>query len=154
MNQFSGFHDRLKNSIHTYWRQSTILSPRTRLGKVIMGSLYFSIPVVLGYFVVTKVVDISESTVQERFGGSNGNGNGISSSSSSSSSSNSSSEENNEFEKIGAGGWGGGVNLATSNKETQDVNRINLERFLKKQRKLKAKRERKEAQAKKSKDQQ
>jgi hypothetical protein len=150
MNQFSGFHDRLKNSIHTYWRQSTILSPRTRLGKVIMGSLYFSIPVVLGYFVVTKVVDISESTVQERFGGSNGNG----ISSSSSSSSNSSSEENNEFEKIGAGGWGGGVNLATSNKETQDVNRINLERFLKKQRKLKAKRERKEAQAKKSKDQQ
>lgn len=137
MNQFSGFHDRLKNSIHTYWRQSTILSPRTRLGKVIMGSLYFSIPVVLGYFVVTKVVDMSESTVQERLGGTNSN---IS--------------EENASEKIGAGGWGGGVNLATSNKETQDVNRINLERFLKKQRKLKAKRERKEAQAKKSKDQQ
>jgi hypothetical protein len=137
MNQFSGFHERLKNSVHTYWRQSTILSPRTRFGKVIMGSLYFSIPVVLGYFVVTKVVDMSESTVQERLGGSSSTG--IISG-------------ENEFEKIGAGGWGGGVNLATSNKETQDVNRINLERFLRKQRKLKAKRERKEAQEKEKKD--
>jgi hypothetical protein len=131
MNQSSGFHERLKNSVHTYWRQSTILSPRTRFGKLIMGSLYFSIPVVLGYFVVTKVVDMSESTVQERLGGTNSN---IS--------------EENASEKIGAGGWGGGVNLATSNKETQDVNKINLERFLRKHRKSKAKRERKEAQEK------
>lgn len=45
-------------------------------------------------------------------------------------------------EKVGAGGWGGGVHLATSDERTQEVNRINLERFLKKQRKLKAKRER------------
>ena len=139
----SGFHERLKNSVHTYWQQSTILSPRTRFGKVIMGSLYFSIPVVLGYFVVTKVVDIAESTVQERLGG------GSSSSSSSSGTGGSDSGENEyEYEKIGAGGWGGGVNLATSDKETKDVNRINLERFLRKQRKLKAKRERKEAQEK------
>ena len=50
-------------------------------------------------------------------------------------------------EKVGAGGWGGGVHLADSDQRTQDVNRINLERFLKKQRKLKAKRER-EAQLK------
>lgn len=45
-------------------------------------------------------------------------------------------------EKVGAGGWGGGVHLANSDEQTQNVNRINLERFLKKQRKLKAKRER------------
>ena len=45
-------------------------------------------------------------------------------------------------EKVGAGGWGGGVHLANSDERTQDVNRINLERFLRKQRKLKAKRER------------
>ncbi|KAL3942816.1 MAG: hypothetical protein SGBAC_003054 [Bacillariaceae sp.] len=50
-------------------------------------------------------------------------------------------------EKVGAGGWGGGVHLANSDEQTQNVNRINLERFLKKQRKLKAKRER-EAQKK------
>ena len=107
-----------------------------------MGSLYFSIPVVLGYFVVTKVVDIAESTVQERLGG------GSSSSSSSGTGGSDSGENEYEYEKIGAGGWGGGVNLATSDKETKDVNRINLERFLRKQRKLKAKRERKEAQEK------
>lgn len=45
-------------------------------------------------------------------------------------------------EKVGAGGWGGGVRLATSNEMTQKVNRTNLERFLKKQRRLKEKRER------------
>ena len=140
----SGFHERLKNSVHTYWQQSTILSPRTRFGKVIMGSLYFSIPVVLGYFVVTKVVDIAESTVQERLGG----GSSSSSSSSGTAGGSDSGENEYEYEKIGAGGWGGGVNLATSDKETKDVNRINLERFLRKQRKLKAKRERKEAQEK------
>ena len=136
----SGFHERLKNSVHTYWQQSTILSPRTRFGKVIMGSLYFSIPVVLGYFVVTKVVDIAESTVQERLGGGRSSSSGTGGSDSG--------ENDYEYEKIGAGGWGGGVNLATSDKETKDVKRINLERFLRKQRKLKAKRERKEAQEK------
>lgn len=45
-------------------------------------------------------------------------------------------------EKVGAGGWGGGVHLANSDSRTQEVNRINLERFLKKQRRLKEKRER------------
>jgi hypothetical protein len=45
-------------------------------------------------------------------------------------------------EKVGAGGWGGGVHLANSDTRTDEVNRINLERFLKKQRRLKEKRER------------
>lgn len=97
-----------------------------------MGSFYFSIPVVLGYFVSTKAVDISESTVQERFGKSNDTD----------TSHERRDSGNEKFEKIGAGGWGGGVNLATSNKETQEVNRINFERFMKKQRKLKRKRDR------------
>jgi hypothetical protein len=44
-------------------------------------------------------------------------------------------------QKLGAGGWGGGVHLVNSDNETQDVNRINLERFMKKQRRLKEKRE-------------
>jgi hypothetical protein len=46
-------------------------------------------------------------------------------------------------EKVGAGGWGGGVHLLTSDQETQETNRVNLERFMKKQRRLKEKRERK-----------
>lgn len=45
-------------------------------------------------------------------------------------------EKGERVERIGAGGWGGGVHLVTSDQETQDVNRVNLERFLKKQRRL------------------
>ena len=106
-----------------------------------MGCFYFSIPVVVGYVCVTKVVDMAEQTVQERVGGSSGSssGSGIEKEIMSTSSS--------SIEKVGAGGWGGGVNLATSDKGTQNVNRINLERFMKKQRRLKEKRERREAAA-------
>jgi hypothetical protein len=49
------------------------------------------------------------------------------------------------LELVGAGGWGGGVNLATSDQKTQDINRINLERFRKKQLREKKKREREAA---------
>ena len=51
-------------------------------------------------------------------------------------------ESGERVERIGAGGWGGGVHLVTSDQETQDINRVNLERFLKKQRRLKERRER------------
>jgi hypothetical protein len=47
-----------------------------------------------------------------------------------------------QLEIVGAGGWGGGVNLATSDQKTQDINRINLERFRKKLLRDKQKRER------------
>lgn len=46
-----------------------------------------------------------------------------------------------ELKHVGAGGWGGGVHLVTSDEETQEVNRVNLERFLKRQRKEKLRRE-------------
>lgn len=45
-------------------------------------------------------------------------------------------------ERVGAGGWGGGVHLVTSDQETQETNRVNLERFLRQQRRLMKKRER------------
>lgn len=51
-------------------------------------------------------------------------------------------ESGERTERVGAGGWGGGVHLVTSDKETQDINRVNLERFFRKQRRLKEKRER------------
>lgn len=51
-------------------------------------------------------------------------------------------ESGERTERVGAGGWGGGVHLVTSDQGTQDVNRVNLERFLKKQRRLKEKKER------------
>jgi hypothetical protein len=54
---------------------------------------------------------------------------------------------NNNEQHVGAGGWGGGVHLVQGNQATQDINRINLERFLKKQRKELKKRERESAAA-------
>jgi hypothetical protein len=51
-------------------------------------------------------------------------------------------------EVVGAWGWGGGVRLARSDQDTQDMNRVNLDRFLRKQRRLKEKREREAAQMK------
>lgn len=102
-----------------------MLSPKTRVGKVVMGSFYFSLPVIFGYILVNKVVEGSESTVRERIGDG--------------------SLRDTESPKIGAGGWGGGVHLVASDRATQEKNRINLERFLKKQRKLKEKQERKSA---------
>jgi len=134
--KFHGGHERVKNAVHSFWRQNSILSPRGKAGKFVMSCFYFSIPVVAGYFVVTKVVDGSESTVRERLAETD-SPTSLSSSSSSSS----------LTQKVGAGGWGGGVHLASSDRGTQDVNRINLERFMKKQRKLKERREREAAAA-------
>jgi hypothetical protein len=128
--RFHNGHDRVKNAVHSYWRQNTILSPRGRFGKVVMSGVYFSLPVVAGYFVVTAVVDQSESTVPDRFGDHTTKHEPTLQSST---------------DLVGAGGWGGGVNLATSDKQTHDVNKINLERFMKKQRRLKQKREREAA---------
>jgi len=131
VHRFHEGHEKVKHAVHSYWRQNTILSPKGKFGKVVMSCFYFSIPVVFGYVVVNKVVERSESTIQERFGDTTA-ASLLSSASASASAT----------PKIGAGGWGGGVNLATSDRDTQEVNRINLERFLKKQRKLKEKRER------------
>jgi hypothetical protein len=55
-------------------------------------------------------------------------------------------EHGEHTEIVGAGGWGGGVRLAKSDQDTQDMNRVNLDRFLRKQRRLKEKREREAAQ--------
>ena len=53
-----------------------------------------------------------------------------------------------ETKKIGAGGWGGGVNLAVSNETIQKENTRKLKKWLKKQRK-RVEREKAEKEAKK-----
>ena len=53
-----------------------------------------------------------------------------------------------EAKKIGAGGLGGGVNLAVSNETIQERNQRMLKKFLKKQRKLMKKKEKEAAAAK------
>lgn len=107
-----------------------------------MGCVYFSIPVVAGYAISTWAVSISEATVQERFANTdNKDIQGIGDK-------RIVQDENGQvtYNKVGAGGWGGGVHLVTSDHETHDINRINLERFLKKQRRLKLQKVRQEQQ--------
>lgn len=60
-------------------------------------------------------------------------------------------ETTGETKKVGAGGWGGGVNLAVSNETIQERNQRMLKKFLKKQRK---KREREMEAAKQANQQQ
>ena len=125
---FAAGHERLKNAVHAYWRKNPVLSPRTTAGKVVMGTFYFSIPVVLGYALVAPLADRTEAAAGER----------LAAAASGSKSEGSSGRP----EKVGAGGWGGGVRLAESSARTQEINKTNLERFLKKQRRLKEDRER------------
>eukprot|EP00536_Pseudo-nitzschia_multiseries_P007722 jgi/Psemu1/196259/e_gw1.184.49.1 len=152
-NRFHDGHEKIKNSVHSYWRQNTFLSPRGTAGKAVMSCVYFSIPVIAGYVLVNEIIDRSESTVHERIriaiatqsGGANANANANAEEAQPQPQPQPQSTETAPI--IGAGGWGGGVRLAGSDRATQDVNRINLERFLRKQRKLKEKREREEAAA-------
>jgi hypothetical protein len=176
MNGFQTAHERLKHAIHSYWRQNTYLSPRSWVGKVVMSGVYFSIPVVLGYYISIQAVAISESTVEERFLGKRGSDRrhpDVDDAASVVGGSSSDSDHlklpppppppplqlggdkilvkdevngTERIERVGAGGWGGGVHLVTSDRDTQDVNRKNLERFLKRQRRLKERKEEQERQ--------
>ncbi|CAJ1948309.1 unnamed protein product [Cylindrotheca closterium] len=138
--EFTQAHNRLKHTVHTAWRY-----PLPPWGRFLMGCFYFSIPVTGGYYLMSKTVSKSEETMHQRLGsGVDGEGGKIQGIGQHAVIKDQSGER---VEKVGAGGWGGGVHLANSDERTQDVNRINLERFLRKQRKLKAKRER-EAQKK------
>ena len=145
LHEFNQAHNRLKHTVHTAWRY-----PLPPWGRAVMGFVYFSIPVVWAYTYVTPKIAIAEENMKKRQanvgdGGGQverfqGFGNKIMVQDKSGSS---------HVEKIGAGGWGGGVRLANSDERTHEINKINLERFMKKQRRLKKKRER-EAQKKES----
>ena len=63
LHEFNSAHNRLKHTVHTAWRY-----PLPPWGRALMGCVYFSIPVVLGYAVSTWAVAQSEATVDERFG--------------------------------------------------------------------------------------
>ena len=120
---FRDGHERLKNSVHSYWRQNRILSPRGTAGKIVMGCFYFSIPVAFGFFVVPVIAEGADATAEERFG-KNGKNTAAED------------EAGTVVAGIGAGRWwGGGVNLAIGDEGDREANRIHLERFVKRQRK-------------------
>jgi hypothetical protein len=63
IHDFNQAHTRLKHTVHTTWKY-----PLPPWGRFAMGCLYFSMPVVAGYYVSIWAVSKSEATVQERFG--------------------------------------------------------------------------------------
>lgn len=122
--QFVERHERLKHTIHT-----TLRYPLPPWGRAIMGFVYFTIPVVGGWYVMQWAISKSHASIGvqgERLPNKSIQGigdkrvvmgeDGVS----------------NE-QLIGAGGWGGGVNLAVSDKETQRRNQKMLHKFLKQQ---------------------
>lgn len=126
IHEFNTAHNRLKHHVHTAWRY-----PLPPWGRAIMGCVYFSIPVFVGYGFSSWIVSQSEATVEERLAGSGSASKSIQGLGDKTIVKDESGER---VERIGAGGWGGGVHLVTSDQATQDINRVNLERFLKKQR--------------------
>lgn len=64
LHEFNAAHNRLKHHVHTAWRY-----PLPPWGRAVMGFVYFSIPVVVGYGVSSWVVSQSEATVEDRLAG-------------------------------------------------------------------------------------
>ena len=119
--KFHERHERLKHTVHTAWRY-----PLPRWGRVVMGCIYFSIPVVGGYQVMQWAIRRSHQTIGEhgefleekRIQGI-GDKRIL---------------QDGTQEKVGAGGVGGGVRLAVSDEKTQQQNKAMLEAFFREQR--------------------
>lgn len=97
-----------------------------------MGLVYFSIPVLAGWYLVDWTREQSNKNIGkdgERLPVKEVKGLG-----SSRILSVGSDDNVEKRQKVGAGGWGGGVNLAVSDAETQRRNQAKLEKFLQKQR--------------------
>lgn len=63
LHEFNQAHNRVKNTVHTAWRY-----PLPPWGRAMMGFVYFSIPVIAGYYLGNWAYSKSESTLEERFG--------------------------------------------------------------------------------------
>jgi hypothetical protein len=124
-------HERLKNFIHNGFRY-----PLPRHGQILMGMVYFSIPVIGGWYIMQWAISKSHHSI-----GLNGenlpNKSGIQGLGDQRAVVVKDSEHREEiqYHKVGAGGWGGGVHLAMSDEETQQRNHQMLRKFLKLQRK-------------------
>mmetsp|Transcript_11309 Transcript_11309/g.24878 ORF Transcript_11309/g.24878 Transcript_11309/m.24878 type:complete len:144 (-) Transcript_11309:199-630(-) len=114
-------HEKIKHTVHTAWRV-----PLPKWGQYAMGSFYFTIPIVGGWYVMQWAISKSVDEIGERgeklqhkqlqgFG-------------------NKTIIDGRE-EAIGAGGKLGGVHLAVSDSSTQENNRVMLEAMFKKERK-------------------
>jgi hypothetical protein len=71
LQKFHIAHERLKHRVHTSWR-----IPLPPWGQYLMGFVYFTIPIIVGYHTTTWAIEKSEKTKQELLasgGGANAN---------------------------------------------------------------------------------
>lgn len=126
-------HENLKRTVHTAWRY-----PLPKWGRVVMGFVYFTIPVIGGYQVMQWAISKSHASI-----GKHGEFlekkdiEGIG---------NYRVKEDGTKEQVGAGGVGGGVRLAVSDNKTQEQNRQMLEAFFRQQRRKERKKQQQQQQ--------
>ena len=127
-------HERLKTAIHEGWRY-----PLPRWGRVVMGCIYFSLPVIGGWYVMQWAIGKSHASIGidgEYLPVKTVQGLGDKAVVHRRRAAKEEPEEGPEvMTHVGAGGWGGGVRLAVSDEETQKRNHKMLQRFLRQQKK-------------------
>mmetsp|Transcript_7623 Transcript_7623/g.13456 ORF Transcript_7623/g.13456 Transcript_7623/m.13456 type:complete len:151 (-) Transcript_7623:178-630(-) len=125
LRSFHEKHEKIKHTVHTAWRY-----PLPKWGQYAMGCVYFTIPVVGGWYVMQWAISKSVDEIGERgeklqHKQLRGYGNKT--------------VIDGKEEKVGAGGRYGGVNLAMSDSSTQENNRTMLKALFKKERKRRKK---------------
>jgi len=114
-------HERLKKTIHEGWRY-----PLPPWGRAVMACFYFSVPVVGGWYVMQWAISKSHASIGEQ-------GERLPVKTVQGIGDKMIGEDGQVVTHVGAGGWGGGVNLAVSDEETQQRNRKMLNKFLRQQ---------------------
>jgi hypothetical protein len=122
IHEFHRRHERLKKFVHEGMRY-----PLPPAGRAFMGFVYFCIPVIGGCAIMAWTAEKSKQSIGEHgerlpipAGQNMGNRRVL---------------DNGEVQKVGAGGWGGGVHLVVSDEETQKKTQRQIRKFLRMQKK-------------------
>ena len=126
-------HERLKEYIHNGFRY-----PLPKYGQYMMGLVYFSIPVISGWYIMQWAISKSHQSIG--YYGENlpknksaqGVGDQRPVARTITDPTTNETKTVVEYQKVGAGGWGGGVHLVVSDEEEQKRNRKKLRKLLKK----------------------
>jgi hypothetical protein len=123
-------HERLKNYVHNGFRY-----PLPKYGQYVMGFVYFSIPVISGWYIMQWAISKSHDSIGyygEHLPQKSIQGVGDLRPVLDEQEQQSDGIKVIKYEKVGAGGWGGGVHLVVSDEEEQKRNRKKLRKLLKK----------------------
>jgi hypothetical protein len=128
-------HERIKEYIHNGFRY-----PLPKYGQYVMGFVYFSIPVISGWYIMQWAISKSHQSIGyhgEHLPHKSVQGIGdqrpvVRTTNASNAGRETEQVQVVEYQKVGAGGWGGGVHLVVSDEEEQKRNRKKLRKLLKK----------------------